>query len=277
MCERVETCFWSQWTWEADREENVPNTSPFFLSLRQAPSQKALRSTCWSCELRRRLDPNLSCTGPETDDDDKVFDGQMVHLAMKRSTSGSQSGGFEQLAFWSSDKIAAHIRRFTVNCYSDQNVDRRFGSATGLRLLRGRIAVQKSPKAHMQSLFFRKNRDTGSPCGRPPISEVASHPRREAAADRLLRRPDTLARNHAFFGGEVMAKVRKGTVVVVGCGRVGSWAAGYAHAVESCSYSAVYGNGCNVRARIGVTPDGRRVQASRWWPKRCFEPAIKST
>jgi hypothetical protein len=40
-------------------QENVPNTSPFFLSLRQAPSQKALRSTCWSCELRRRLDPNL--------------------------------------------------------------------------------------------------------------------------------------------------------------------------------------------------------------------------
>jgi hypothetical protein len=36
---------------------------------------------------------------------------------------------------------------------------------------------------------------------------------------------EQLARNYAFFGDEAMAKVRKGTVVVVGCGGVGSWAA----------------------------------------------------
>ncbi|KAF7367148.1 Ubiquitin-protein ligase molybdopterin-converting factor [Mycena sanguinolenta] len=36
---------------------------------------------------------------------------------------------------------------------------------------------------------------------------------------------EQLARNYAFFGEEAMAKVRKGRVVVVGCGGVGSWAA----------------------------------------------------
>ncbi|PFH51181.1 hypothetical protein AMATHDRAFT_143169 [Amanita thiersii Skay4041] len=36
---------------------------------------------------------------------------------------------------------------------------------------------------------------------------------------------EQLARNYAFFGDEAMAKLRKGHVVVVGCGGVGSWAA----------------------------------------------------
>lgn len=36
---------------------------------------------------------------------------------------------------------------------------------------------------------------------------------------------EQLARNYAFFGEEAMAKIRKGSVVVVGCGGVGSWAA----------------------------------------------------
>ncbi|KAJ7649134.1 ubiquitin-protein ligase molybdopterin-converting factor [Mycena polygramma] len=36
---------------------------------------------------------------------------------------------------------------------------------------------------------------------------------------------EQLARNYAFFGDEAMTKIRKGTVVIVGCGGVGSWAA----------------------------------------------------
>ncbi|KAM6501176.1 ubiquitin-protein ligase molybdopterin-converting factor [Amanita muscaria] len=36
---------------------------------------------------------------------------------------------------------------------------------------------------------------------------------------------EQLARNYAFFGEESMAKLRKGSVVIVGCGGVGSWAA----------------------------------------------------
>lgn len=36
---------------------------------------------------------------------------------------------------------------------------------------------------------------------------------------------EQLARNYAFFGDEGMAHVRAGSVVVVGCGGVGSWAA----------------------------------------------------
>jgi tRNA threonylcarbamoyladenosine dehydratase len=41
--------------------------------------------------------------------------------------------------------------------------------------------------------------------------------------DELVR--EQLARNYAFFGEEGMARVRAGSVVVVGCGGVGSWAA----------------------------------------------------
>jgi tRNA threonylcarbamoyladenosine dehydratase len=36
---------------------------------------------------------------------------------------------------------------------------------------------------------------------------------------------EQLARNYAFFGEEGMAKIRTSTVVIVGCGGVGSWAA----------------------------------------------------
>ena len=36
---------------------------------------------------------------------------------------------------------------------------------------------------------------------------------------------EQLARNNAFFGEESMKKVRGGSVVIVGCGGVGSWAA----------------------------------------------------
>lgn len=36
---------------------------------------------------------------------------------------------------------------------------------------------------------------------------------------------EQLARNYSFFGDEGMARVRAGSVVIVGCGGVGSWAA----------------------------------------------------
>ncbi|KAJ7496426.1 hypothetical protein FB451DRAFT_1074472 [Mycena latifolia] len=41
--------------------------------------------------------------------------------------------------------------------------------------------------------------------------------------EELIR--EQLARNYAFFGDEAMARIRGSTVVVVGCGGVGSWAA----------------------------------------------------
>ncbi|KAH9931507.1 ubiquitin-protein ligase molybdopterin-converting factor [Fomitopsis serialis] len=41
--------------------------------------------------------------------------------------------------------------------------------------------------------------------------------------EELIR--EQLARNYAFFGEEGMTRIRKGSVVVVGCGGVGSWAA----------------------------------------------------
>ena len=36
---------------------------------------------------------------------------------------------------------------------------------------------------------------------------------------------EQLARNYSFFGDEGMARVRAGSVIIVGCGGVGSWAA----------------------------------------------------
>ena len=36
---------------------------------------------------------------------------------------------------------------------------------------------------------------------------------------------EQLARNYAFFGEESMANIRQASVVIVGCGGVGSWAA----------------------------------------------------
>ena len=51
-------------------------------------------------------------------------------------------------------------------------------------------------------------------------------PRGEGPAEydeSLIR--EQLARNYAFFGEEGMERIRQGTVAVIGCGGVGSWAA----------------------------------------------------
>ncbi|KAI8989182.1 hypothetical protein BD414DRAFT_571824 [Trametes punicea] len=57
------------------------------------------------------------------------------------------------------------------------------------------------------------------------IGAVPSEPRTVSLEydEELVR--EQLARNYAFFGDEAMAKIRKGAVIVVGCGGVGSWAA----------------------------------------------------
>ena len=58
------------------------------------------------------------------------------------------------------------------------------------------------------------------------VAEITLSARRgeEYEYDEELIR-EQLARNYAFFGEEGMARIRKGSVVVVGCGGVGSWAA----------------------------------------------------
>lgn len=53
---------------------------------------------------------------------------------------------------------------------------------------------------------------------------ASSIPMTVAGFDEGLIR-EQLARNYAFFGEEGMTKIRNSTVVVVGCGGVGSWAA----------------------------------------------------
>ncbi|GLB39743.1 putative ubiquitin-protein ligase molybdopterin-converting factor [Lyophyllum shimeji] len=61
---------------------------------------------------------------------------------------------------------------------------------------------------------------------RPPSPPPNLHPSNLPDPDydeELIK--EQLARNYAFFGEEGMAKIRRGTVVIVGCGGVGSWAA----------------------------------------------------
>ncbi|KAK2460838.1 hypothetical protein APHAL10511_007308 [Amanita phalloides] len=55
-------------------------------------------------------------------------------------------------------------------------------------------------------------------------TDKAAHDLQSTGYDEGLIR-EQLARNYAFFGEEAMTKIRKGMVVIVGCGGVGSWAA----------------------------------------------------
>ncbi|KAK0223658.1 hypothetical protein IW262DRAFT_845662 [Armillaria fumosa] len=56
-----------------------------------------------------------------------------------------------------------------------------------------------------------------------PTEEILLKPRDTPFDEGLIK--EQLARNYAFFGNEGMAKVRSGSVAVIGCGGVGSWAA----------------------------------------------------
>lgn len=69
-----------------------------------------------------------------------------------------------------------------------------------------------------------------------PAEGYSEPPLGHAYSEELIR--EQLARNYAFFGEEGMAKIRQGTVVVVGCGGVGSWAA--VMLARSCVYCIYY-------------------------------------
>lgn len=57
----------------------------------------------------------------------------------------------------------------------------------------------------------------------PPRPEETFLNDRSGYDEELIK--EQLARNYTFFGAEGMRKIRMGTVVIVGCGGVGSWAA----------------------------------------------------
>lgn len=59
--------------------------------------------------------------------------------------------------------------------------------------------------------------------GRQPVVEAENEGVQYVYDEDLIK--EQLARNYAFFGEESMKKVRGASVVVVGCGGVGSWAA----------------------------------------------------
>ncbi|KAG6885216.1 hypothetical protein C0993_004776 [Termitomyces sp. T159_Od127] len=58
----------------------------------------------------------------------------------------------------------------------------------------------------------------------PPSPTIKQSDKISGDYDEELIR-EQLARNYAFFGNDGMAKIRRGKVVIVGCGGVGSWAA----------------------------------------------------
>ncbi|KAK7042380.1 ubiquitin-protein ligase molybdopterin-converting factor [Favolaschia claudopus] len=76
-------------------------------------------------------------------------------------------------------------------------------------------SLSKSSQAPFNDnlLFDETKSQTGAPTPNPGLPYDED----------LIR--EQLARNYAFFGDEAMDKIRNGTVVVVGCGGVGSWAA----------------------------------------------------
>ncbi|KAG5652650.1 hypothetical protein H0H81_004206 [Sphagnurus paluster] len=82
---------------------------------------------------------------------------------------------------------------------------------------------QLSEEIHRSLSTQKSNLDVNS---LSHVSTPSTLPQEELTGDYdevLIK--EQLARNYAFFGENGMAKVRGGTVVVVGCGGVGSWAA----------------------------------------------------
>lgn len=67
--------------------------------------------------------------------------------------------------------------------------------------------------------------DAEVPAAEPPLPEEPFGPAEELSvySEDLIK--EQLARNYAFFGEDGMAAVRTASVVIVGCGSVGSWAA----------------------------------------------------
>lgn len=96
------------------------------------------------------------------------------------------------------------------------------------RQLKKRVADDVYGKDSAQSITDKSIAEIATPAavfeshGEAPRSIARSL--LDASYDEGLIR-EQLSRNYSFFGEEGMERVRKGRVVVVGCGGVGSWAA----------------------------------------------------
>ncbi len=86
--------------------------------------------------------------------------------------------------------------------------------------------VLSSLSAH-DSLQILQRKKTVERPESPPQNNSNSHSSQTGQSlgydENLVR--EQLARNYTFFGEEGMQSIRRGNVVVVGCGGVGSWAA----------------------------------------------------
>ncbi|KIK68234.1 hypothetical protein GYMLUDRAFT_35612, partial [Collybiopsis luxurians FD-317 M1] len=76
--------------------------------------------------------------------------------------------------------------------------------------------IQQSIQSKGSSFNFQKFQEESEGISAPSLSASSYD-------EDLIR--EQLARNYAFFGDEGMKRIRGGTVVIVGCGGVGSWAA----------------------------------------------------
>ncbi|KAJ3979853.1 ubiquitin-protein ligase molybdopterin-converting factor [Lentinula detonsa] len=82
--------------------------------------------------------------------------------------------------------------------------------------------VLRSVQSKGSNFNFQKLLNPQPSQNEPSISNPSTHTG-HIYDEELIR--EQLARNYAFFGEEGMKKIRSGTVVVIGCGGVGSWAA----------------------------------------------------
>ncbi|TFK29493.1 ubiquitin-protein ligase molybdopterin-converting factor [Coprinopsis marcescibilis] len=99
--------------------------------------------------------------------------------------------------------------------YSYQNLSRhRRRKELDAEIRRAIVNHNESTGRDSPDIFIRSLEDESK------VSTLRENPE---YAEELVR--EQLARNYAFFGEEGMEKVRGGSVVVVGCGGVGSWAA----------------------------------------------------
>jgi hypothetical protein len=121
-------------------------------------------------------------------------------------------------------------RRMNIHSHKTQLIATAVGAslATAGLLTAYNSYTKRERRKNLNNEIFRSIASSGSSTDiksyapTPPLEVV--QPTEGFKYDEDLIR-EQLARNYAFFGDEGMSKIRRGRVVIVGCGGVGSWAA----------------------------------------------------
>ena len=97
---------------------------------------------------------------------------------------------------------------------------RELAKSLGIAALIASLATATAFTAYLRYSYANKRQALA----RQVRSQLAHAPPAALAYDEDLIR-EFLTRNYAFYGDNAMHKIRGATVVVIGCGGVGSWAA----------------------------------------------------